>query len=109
MLCAFDIDGTISSNPYEFSGLMTALHAAGHVVVVISGHDAPEVTQDDWNRKAKFLASLGCAENWDTLVVLPDAGSLAELKAQWLSDNGATCFFDNNVKNIKAANAAGIN
>jgi hypothetical protein len=110
MLVASDLDGMISANPIEMQGLLSALRAAGHSVVIITGHSGDTVTQDDWNNKLNYLNKLGCQECFDTLVVIanPPGSDLAAAKANWLSDNACSIFFDNAVANVKSASAAGV-
>ncbi len=101
MMVAVDIDGTIDSAPTIFLGLMQALRAAGHRVVVVTGSAAPTVTEQDVQDKAGYLAQLGFGEAYDELVVLADP--VVESKPQWLSDNGADLLIDNKKATAKAA------
>ena len=85
-------------------GLMSALKAAGHQVVVLTGcgQETPEPT--DVAAKTEYLQSLGCGSCYDQLVVLGDPTD--ELKAEWLKANSADVLVDNDKDNAKAA--AGI-
>jgi hypothetical protein len=112
MRVAVDIDGTLDANPREMQSIMSALVAAGHIVSIVTGTSDGSVTQNDWDNKAAYVASLGCAECWSDLTVVAhgvgNGNDLATQKAQWLVDNGVDVYFDNTVANIKAANKAGI-
>lgn len=104
MLAAFDIDGTIDAEPSLFQSLMSAIKAAGHQVVVLTGCGQEKPEPDDILHKSEYLQSLGCANCYDQLVVLGEPTD--ERKAEWLKANGADVLFDNSKVNAKAA--AGI-
>ena len=110
MLIASDLDGTLDANPIEMQGLLSALRAAGHRVVVVTGFSGDTVTQEDWNRKLNYLNELGCQECFDELVVIahPQGFDLPTAKAKWLADNGCDILLDNTIANVKAASAAGV-
>ena len=101
MLYAVDIDGTIDAFPAAFLGMMQALKACGHAVHVVSGVDAPVVTQQDMDAKAAYLVSLGCGEAYTRLVLVPDPH--AENKASYLREAGADMLWDNSKANAQAA------
>ena len=111
MKSAFDLDNTIDANPAEFQSLMSALQAAGHTVIVLTGTGDDTATQQEWQEKANYLTSLGCGSCWDQLVIMAHPASgpdLADLKAKWLMDNGVELFADSTMENAKAANKAGV-
>ena len=101
MLVAFDVDGTIDAYPEVCQSLMSALRAAGQRVVVITGCGADTPTPQDTIDKTGYLASLGCANCYDQLVVLGNPTD--ELKAKWLKANNADLLIDNDKGNAKAA------
>jgi hypothetical protein len=107
---AFDLDNTIDANPSEFQSMMSALQAAGHTVIVLTGTSDPTATQQRWQEKANYLTSIGCGQCWDILVIMSHAGpaNLSDLKAQWLVDNDVSLYADSTMSNAKAANSAGI-
>jgi hypothetical protein len=89
--------------------MMSALHAAGHTVIVITGSDHETVAPVDVEGKAQLLASLGCGECYDTLVVLPGPEpDIADRKTAYLRSVGADILIDNRKDNCKAATNAGI-
>ncbi len=100
-LVAVDIDGTIDAEPSLMQGLMSALKAAGHQVVVVTGCGQETPEPEDVIHKAEYLQSLGCAACYDQLVVLGEPAD--ERKAEWLKANGADVLFDNSKANAKAA------
>ncbi len=104
MLACFDIDGTIDAEPSLMQGLMSALKAAGHQIVVLTGCGQETPEPEDTIHKAEYLQSLGCAACYDQLVVLGEPAD--ERKAEWLKQHGADLLVDNSKKNAKAA--AGI-
>lgn len=109
MKIAVDIDGTIDSNPDEMRSIMGSLMQAGHTVVVVTGTSDPVATQARWEDKVAYLRSMGCGAVWDQLVVLAhDKGELADVKAQWCSDNGVDVMIDNDKGNAKSASKIGI-
>ncbi len=103
-LAAFDIDGTIDAEPSLMQGLMSALKAAGHQVVVLTGCGTEKAEPSDILAKTEYLQSLGCGSCYDQLVVLGDPTD--ELKAEWLKTHNADVLVDNDKGNAKAA--AGI-
>lgn len=110
MFIAFDLDGVIDAYPREMQSLMSALKAAGHHVEVVTGvhDDAP--SKNALDEKAQYLASIGCGECYDKLVVVAygDSDSIAEKKVDYLAPAGCHILVDNTVENAKAATAAGI-
>ena len=109
MKVAVDLDNTIDAEPPRLQSLLSALRAAGHVVVVVTGTAQDVASQNEWNAKADYLSKLGCGACYDTLVVIasPD-GSSADLKAKWCDENGVDILIDNSKENAKAAVAVGI-
>ena len=109
MKCGFDLDNTIDANPAELQSMMSALRAAAHTVVVVTGTAEPTVTQAVWQQKADYLTSIGCGQCWDELVVASHpGGDFSDQKAQWLSENGFHLYCDSTMVNAKAANKIGI-
>jgi|SRR5208282_4709442 len=104
MLAAFDIDGTIDSEPSLMQSLMSALKAAGHQVVVLTGCGQEKPEASDILHKSEYLQSLGCANCYDQLIVLGEPND--ENKAEWLKAHSADLLVDNSKDNAKAA--AGI-
>ena len=100
---AFDIDGTIDAYPEQMRTLMTALKAAGHVVVVLTGSEDSPISATDVQEKADYLAALGVNQGaaYDRLVVVAKPHDLN--KTQWLKANNAAALFDNAKDNAKAA------
>lgn len=100
---ACDIDGTITSAPYQFESLLTALIAAGHRVTILTGTDN-EATQEEFDKKAQFLCALGCVGCWHDMVVFSASGkALAKAKAKWLAASGVSIFIDNDLRNAQRA------
>ena len=83
MKVALDIDGTISEHPEFFAILSTALHRAGHEIVVLTYRD-PE--REAATRAA--LKSWGIA--FDELVIAPSL----EAKGELCGSLGVDLFFD---------------
>ena len=110
MLVAVDLDNTIDTNPKEFQSLTTALRAAGHVVVILTGTTEHAVTQDVWRRKAEYLQELGCSECWDEMTVLANLADpdYPNRKGVWCKEHGVDILIDNSKTNAKAATAAGV-
>ena len=111
MNVAFDLDNTIDAAPKQIQSLMSALMAAGHNIVVLTGTDSPIVTQDEWQAKADYLNSLGCGQCWNQLVVQSHAGPNDPgpvLKASWCRDNDVDVLIDNSKDNARAATAFGV-
>lgn len=101
---ACDIDGTITSAPYQFENLLTALRAAGHRVTILTGCATVPVTQQNFDEKAQFLMGLGCVGCWDDMVVFGESDkALAKAKAKWMADNGVSIFIDNDLRNAQRA------
>ncbi len=98
---AFDINGTIDANPVLYESLMSALMAAGHDVVVLTGCSEPTPTQADVAEKAHLLNTLGVGHCYKTLVVFGDPPHKA--KAKWCKKNGVDMLIDNSVKNAQLA------
>ena len=109
MKVAVDLDNTIDATPKEMQSLMTALMAAGHVVVVLTGTAEDVVTQEVWNDKNQYLNTLGCSTCWNQLTVIasPD-GSGSDAKAKWCDEHGVDILIDNSKENARAATAAGV-
>ena len=112
MKIAIDVDGTIDSTPRQLQSIMSALKAAGHTVVVLTGtQEEGGPTPADFEEKANYLNSLGCGSAcYDQLEVLDgsDKEKLPELKADWCKDNHVDVLVDNDKDNAKAASAAGV-
>ncbi len=99
-----DLDGTISSSPYQMGELLMALKSSGHRVTVLTGTSSFPVTQQDFDEKVGFLTSLGCSSCWDDMTILGGPlDGLAKAKSKWLSDHHVGIFLDNNLDNAKAA------
>ena len=109
MKVAVDLDNTIDSTPKEMQSLMTALMAAGHSVVVLTGTAEDVVTQEVWDNKHQYLNTLGCGTCWNQLTIIasPD-GSGSDAKAKWCDKNGVDILIDNSNENARAATAAGV-
>ena len=109
MKVAVDLDNTIDATPKQFQSLMTALRAAGHLVIVLTGTAEDVASQTVWDEKANYLATLGCGTCWDqmTIVASPD-GDGADAKAKWCDDNGVDILIDNSKDNARAATEAGV-
>lgn len=112
MLVAVDLDGTIDAAPAELRSTMTALRAAGHLVIVCTGGqgDTPEELQSCAEAKRDYMATLGVVLGtaYDELVVVqhPDTaapGDYAEAKATYLEQRGCDVLIDNDKGNAKAA------
>ena len=101
MRVGFDIDGTIDADPANFQSLMSALRAAGHVVIVMTGCSSPQPTQQDLQDKIGYLNSLGLGHCWDQIVVFPAPPHKA--KGKFCRDNNISILFDNSVPNAKHA------
>lgn len=109
MRLAVDVDGTIDANPDEMRSILSAVKAAGHAVIVLTGTPTDKATQEDWDDKRNYLQSMGCGSCWDKLVVVPHKpGELAEAKAAYCKANGIDVLIDNSKDNAKAAIAAGV-
>lgn len=101
MKVAFDIDGCIDSDPSTFGSLMSALKAAGHQVLVLTGCSSKHVTPQDVQEKAQYLNSLGLGHCWDKLVVFGDPPHKA--KAKYCGKKGVNLLVDNSVQNAQLA------
>lgn len=98
---ALDINGTIDSDPAVYESLMSALMAAGHQVVILTGCSSPKVTKQDIAEKKHLLESIGCGKCYDQLVVFPDPPHKA--KAKWCQKHNVDMLIDNSVKNAQLA------
>ena len=93
MNVAFDLDGTLDTSPYVMQALVSALHAAGHKITVMTG--ASEATPSAAMVKQKWsaLKQLGLADLINELVVIGDpphaqkAALCKKLKVDLLVDN----------------------
>lgn len=104
MLVALDLNGTIDAAPREFQSLMSMLRSCGASIAVVTGNDGPP-KPEDYTEKEQYLASLGCGECYDDLVLLDGTSdeNLAEAKAQWCAHHGVDVLVDNKKANAKAA------
>lgn len=100
MLIAFDLDGTIDTDPDLYQQIMAALQAAGITTVVLTACIGKQLAQADVDQKAQCLTNLGVTA-WDQLVVVADP--VDTNKAKWLKTNGAALLVDNTKDNAKAA------
>lgn len=88
--------------PREFQSTISAFHAAGHNVFIITGVEVTPVTQEDIDQKREYLTSLGISSDlYDSLIVCPEPHP--ENKAKAIQDNKIAMLFDNSKGNIKAA------
>ncbi len=101
MRAALDIDGTVDADPSVFASLMSALQAAGHQVVILTGCSEPVPTQKDLDEKAQYLNSIGQGTCWDLLVVFGDPPHKS--KARWIRDHHVDVLFDNSAENAELA------
>lgn len=101
MKIALDLNGTIDSDPVTFESLMSALMAAGHQVVVLTGCSATKPTKKDKKEKKHLLNSIGCGHCYDKLVVFGDPPHKA--KAKWIAKHHVDLFIDNSVQNVQLA------
>lgn len=101
MKFAFDIDGTIDSDPAAFQTLMSALRAGGNQVVIITGCSSKKPTKQDKAEKAEYLEHLGCGDCYDKLVVLGDPPH--KKKARYCKKHHVDILIDNSVKNAQLA------
>ena len=111
MNVAFDVDGTIDSFPREFQSLCSALEAAGHHVIIVTGVGGTEVTPDDVVAKKQYLASLGITMYSQVIVCAHGEKSdedIATEKQQVIEENDIHMLFDNDKRNVKAAAAVGV-
>lgn len=111
MIVAFDLDGCIDAYPREMQSLMQSLRAAGHHVEVVTGVESSEATETTLEEKATYLASLGCGECYDRLVVVaydPTSLEVAANKVAYLQSIGCHTLVDNTKANAQAATEAGI-
>lgn len=86
--------------------MMSALRAAGHEVVILTGADTCD--QQTWDQKCAYLASLGLGECWDSLVLVPHDTLLAQAKADYLAANRFDVLIDNREDNLRVAAQAGV-
>jgi len=100
MLIAFDLDGTIDTDPGMYQQIMGALQTAGITVVVLTACIGKQLAPNDVDQKAQCLANLGVTA-WDQLIVVSDP--VDANKADWLKQNGASLLVDNAKDNAKAA------
>lgn len=109
MLAAVDLDGTILACPSVVGALMSALHASGWRVVVLTGvADGSSSDEAGWEAKRAKLKVAGVTA-WDELVLIGAIGdALAEAKARWCEANGACLLIDNSKANAQAAVQAGV-
>ena len=109
MVFCFDLDGTVTAFPEQMCALMTGLRAVGHRVVVLSGAKADTATQDHVDAKRALLAQLGCADCYDTLVVVANPkNDVADLKVAYMRQANADALVDNDHANVRAARKAGF-
>lgn len=101
MKVGFDIDGTVDENPPVYQSLMSALKAAGHQVIILTGCSAKHPTQQDVNEKTGYLKQIGLGCAYDRIVVFGDPPHKA--KAKWIRDNNVDLLVDNSVKNAQLA------
>lgn len=101
MIVGVDLDGTIDADPATMQSLMTALRAAGHVVIVMTGCSTDQPTQQDVADKIGYLNSLGLGHCWDEIVVFPAPPHKA--KAKFCRKRNVSLLIDNNAKNAKFA------
>jgi hypothetical protein len=102
MVVGFDLDGTIDADPLTMGSLMAALHAAGHLVAVLTGASSGGTpTSQEVEDKAEYLNELGVGSSWDILVVFPDPPQ--KPKAKWCKKNDVSLLIDNNVKNAQVS------
>lgn len=101
MHVAFDIDGTLDTDPVNMASLLSALHQCGHRISILTGSSNEVPGKQDVQDKINFLRKLGMDPMWDTLVVIGDPPHAA--KAKWCKDNGVDILFDNSVQNAKLA------
>jgi hypothetical protein len=84
---AFDLDGTISSNPEIFGTLMKALVDAKHHVVVLTGAlDPLEIPANVENREQQLLKmGIRKSVNYHELVIVvqPDVYRIAQEKGKY--------------------------
>lgn len=106
MQIAVDIDGTVDAAPHQFERLLSALRAAGHYVIMLSGSGNHPPSGNSYKTKCNYLSGLGLAECWDELVIV--TGDVAQLKAQWCQDNNIHVLIDNSKSNAEAASKAGV-
>ena len=96
-----DIDGTADVDPQVMQSLMSALMAAGHQVIILTGCSSKEPTQQDFDEKAQYLESIGLGDCWDEMVVFGDPPHKA--KSKWVKKNGVDLLFENSASNAKLA------
>lgn len=94
MNVAVDLDGTADSFPRVFQSLCSALTAAGHHVIILTGSSTDTVTPEDVEAKREYLTSLGFGpESYSSIVVVPKphpknkAAEVATLDIDLLIDN----------------------
>lgn len=98
---AFDINGTLDSDPPVFLSLMEALRAAGHQVVILTGCSEKHVHPKDVQEKKEYLRSLGMGSAYDKIVVFGDPPHKA--KARYCKKHGVDILVDNSVANSQLA------
>ncbi len=81
--------------------LMSALKAAGHTVVILTGCSAKKPTQQDVDEKTQYLQSLGLGSAWDEIVVFGDPPHKA--KAKWIKKNKVDLLVENSAENAALA------
>jgi len=101
MKVALDINGTIDADPVDYESLMSALRAAGHQVVILTGCSSPKPTKADIKEKADYLQSIGCGHCYDKLKVFGDPPH--EAKAKYCKKHHVDILIDNSVKNAQLA------
>jgi uncharacterized HAD superfamily protein len=99
MKVAFDIDGTLDIDPTAFQSLMSALVAAGHEVVVLTGCSSRHPSQGDLTAKQEYLTAMGMGHCWHELVVFGDPPH--KPKAKWVEKHNVDILVDNSRKNAK--------
>ncbi|HVA05513.1 MAG TPA: hypothetical protein VNG12_02110 [Acidimicrobiales bacterium] len=101
MVVGFDIDGTLDLDPSSMQSLMSALMAAGHQVVVLTGCSSKKPTKQDIAEKAQYLNSVGMGHAYDRLVVFGDPPH--KKKAKWCKKHNVAILIDNSQENAKLA------
>ncbi len=101
MKVAFDIDGTVDSDPAVFQSLLMALKAAGHQVIILTGVSSETVSPSDVESKKQYLNSIGLGKCYNQIVCFGDPPHQA--KAQWIKKNKVDLFVDNSAANAQLA------
>ena len=108
---AVDLNQTISATPALMKAIMKGLRDDGCCVVILTGSQVPEVTDEVVQEKLAQIKELGLEKGVhydDAVAVSGPEKKVARNKVQWMQHHNAVGLIDDRKKNIKAAVKAGF-